>query len=85
MLERLILKVEGDVVLFRRFAHADVEVDLHSAFRNRLHLVWLTELNLVAGRHNRLWLELRTKSGMAYLREDVAELLLEKHLIDVDA
>ena len=52
MLERLILKIELDVVIVRTITHSDVEEDFDSAFRDRPKLVWLTEFHVVPFQYN---------------------------------
>ena len=47
VLERLILKVELDVILSRAVSDGDVKVDLDSALRNGSQFVRLAELNVV--------------------------------------
>jgi len=47
VLERLIFKVELDVVLVGTVADCDVEVHLDGAFRDRTQLVWLAKLDVV--------------------------------------
>ena len=79
MLERLILKVELDVVLFRALTNGNVKEDFNSALGDGTMLVRLREFDVVPGREIKLGQDERL-----YLLKHIAVFLTKEDLVDVD-